>query len=148
MQESRDAPRPQWGPGFVSLDSWPYRIEYGVASVALLAIVFGWRMAILREFPVSDVLLFVLFFLLPDIVAFVPIGVSRPPAGHWPRWGPTLYNGVHSLLVWAAAFLLAWLLTGAVLWPLLGWAAHITVDRSVGYHLRAHEHGDSLPSGQ
>jgi hypothetical protein len=29
------------------------------------------------------------------------------------------------------------IMSGAVQWPLLGWAGHVTADRSVGYYLRA-----------
>jgi hypothetical protein len=137
IPESRDVPRPSWGPAFLSFDSWPYRLEYAVGTVAILLLVLGWRGLVLHEFPTADLLLFVLFLLLPDLVAFVPMSLSRPPKGSWPSWGPPLYNGMHSLLVWAGAFLVAWVLTGGIFWPLLGWAAHITLDRAVGYHLRA-----------
>jgi hypothetical protein len=60
-------------------------------------------------------------------------------------WGPPLYNVMHSLATWAAAFVLLWALTGAINWPVLGWAAHITLDRSVGYHLRARSPAASSP---
>ena len=146
MSESQDLPRPPWGPGFVPLGSWPYRLEYGVATVAILVVVFGWRMLVLHDLPLTDVLLFVGFFLLPDIVAFVPIGLSRPPAGQWPVWGPPLYNAFHSLLAWAAIFVVAWALTGTIVWAMLGWAAHITMDRAAGYHLRARQNGSTPAS--
>jgi len=137
MPESQDVPRPNWGPAFLPLGSWPYRVEYGVATIAILAVVFGWRMVVLRDFPVEDVLFFVLWFLLPDIVAFVPIGLSRSPSGSWPTWGAPIYNLMHSLLIWAALLFMLLLVTGGIQWPLLGWAAHITMDRTTGYHLRA-----------
>jgi len=137
MPGTPEIPTPGWGPDFLPIGSWPYRAEYAVATVAILVVVFGWRLVILHDFPDSAVLLFVLFFLLPDIVAFVPIGLSRSPRGTWPAWGPPLYNVMHSLLTWLAVFLLAWVATGSIVWPLFGWAAHITMDRAVGYHLRS-----------
>jgi hypothetical protein len=110
-----------------------------VATLAILGVVFGWRMALLRSFPLSDVLLFVFFFLVPDIIAFVPIGLSRQPSARWPSWGPPLYDVRHSMLTWAAVMFLAWVLGILLVWPLLGWAARITMDRAVGYHLRARQ---------
>lgn len=128
---------PGWGPGFLPINSWAYRAEYVVATVAIFAGLFIWQKLILHEFPLTSVLLFVFSFVLPDLVAFVPIGLSHTPKGTWPEWGPPIYNVMHSLLTWLAVFLAAWLLTRALVWPLFGWAAHITLDRGVGYHLRA-----------
>lgn len=144
--KSAGAPR-QWGPEFLPLDFWVYRLEYAAATIAILVAVFGWRMIVLRELTALDVVAFVLWFLLPDIVAFVPIGLSRSPKGTWPSWGSSLYNVVHSLLPWAGVFLITWIVTGGIVWPLLGWAAHITVDRAAGYHLRGppQARGQSTP---
>lgn len=128
---------PQWGPEFLPLGSGLYRLEYAAATVAILVVLIGWRMVVLQDFRALDIFAVVLWFLLPDVVAFVPIGLSRSPKGSWPTWGSTLYNFMHSLLTWGGVFLIAWVLTGAVMWPLLGWAAHITADRAAGYHLRA-----------
>lgn len=147
MRESRDVSPPHWGPAFLAFGSWPYRLEYVAATAAILAIDFGWRMVVLREFPTDDVLLFVFFFLLPDLVSFVPFGVSRPAAGRWPTWGPSVYNFMHSLLTWAAVTVIAWLLSGPLVWPLLGWAAHITMDRSAGYYLRGRSIEAVTPPG-
>ena len=137
MQESRDVARPNWGPPFLSLGSWPYRVEYAVATVAIFVLLFGWRALILHQFPGIDIVWFVVFLVLPDAVAFIPMAAARPSAGRWPSWGPSVYNVTHSLLTWAAVALVVWLVAGASVWPLFGWAAHITLDRSVGYHLRA-----------
>lgn len=146
MEESSDVPRPAWGPAFLSLGSWPYRVEYAVATVAIFAVVFGWRALILHQFPVADSVLFVVFLFLPDIVAFTPMAAARAPAGSWPRWGPSLYNVMHSLLTWAAVMLVVWLVSSASIWPVFGWAAHITLDRAVGYRLRAPSKGPSTIS--
>jgi Domain of unknown function (DUF4260) len=118
------------------VSAWPYRVEYAIGTVAILVLVFGWRMEVLHEFPATSVLLFIFFVLLPDLIAFAPMGLSRSPKGTWPAWGPPVYNGMHSLLTWAAVFLVAWALTGSIVWPLLGWAGHITADRALGYQLR------------
>ena len=48
-----------------------------------------------------------------------------------------MYNLTHTILVWGAAFVVLWVLSGAVYLPLLGWLGHIAVDRAVGYGLRA-----------
>ncbi len=54
----------------------------------------------------------------------------------WPRWGPTVHNVPHRLLVWAAVFVAWGLLAHGVVGPLLGWVGHVTMDRAAGYHLR------------
>ena len=134
---SADVTPPPWGPGFLRLNSVIYRAEYGAATLALLAIVFGWRWLALHELSEVEALLFLFWWALPDLVAFVPIGVSSRGSRSWPRWGPSLYNLFHNLLVWGVVFALWSLLTGQVVWPLLGWATHVTMDRAAGYYLRA-----------
>ncbi len=141
MAASQDLSPPQWGPAFLRLGSLPYRLEYTVATIAVFGIVFGWRLAILHDLDLEDTGLFIFWFLWPDLLAFLPIGVAMRGRTTWPRWGPTLYNVPHSLLTWAAVFLTWSALSGAVIWPLLGWAGHITMDRAVGYHLRAKTSG-------
>ncbi len=133
---SGDAAAPPWGPGFLRLNSQIYRAEYATATVAILLVVFGWRGLVLRELPWTDVLLFVLWWALPDVVAFLPIGIAARGSRSWPSWGPTVYNSVHTLLTFALVFGVASLVFRQIEWPLLGWAAHITGDRWAGYHLR------------
>jgi hypothetical protein len=137
MADRRGGTTPGWRPAFLPVRSRLYRLEFAVGTLAILGILFGWRMAVLHEFPLDDVLLFVLFLLLPDLVAFIPMALARAPRGMWPAWGPPLYNVMHSLLTWAGVFLVLWIVSGNVLRPLLGWAAHITLGRAMGYHLRA-----------
>jgi hypothetical protein len=124
-------------PGFLRLDSWPYRLEYAVATVAILAILFVWRLGILDALPPAAIGLTVFWMVWPDLLAFVPIGVASRASHGWPKWGSMVYNIPHSLLVWAVVFGAWSWLSGGLAWPLLGWAAHITTDRAVGYHLRA-----------
>lgn len=137
MPESRDLPRPRWGPAFLRLSSWPYRLEYGVATLVVLGLLFGWRLAVLHALGPTDTALSVFWFVWPDLAAFVPIGLATTAGRSWPTWGSTVYNVPHSLLTWAGVFGLWSLLAHGVVWPLLGWAGHITMDRAVGYQLRA-----------
>jgi hypothetical protein len=102
-------------------------------TVVLFAILFYWRLVLVRDL---DVLSTVFWFLWPDLAALLSIAVTTRGARAWPRWGPYLYNLVHSFLPWAAVFGIVWIVTAAIPWPLLGWPAHISLDRSVGYYLR------------
>jgi hypothetical protein len=135
--ESQDAPAPPWGPGFLRLNSWAYRAEYAVATIAILLLLFGWRGFILGDLPWSSVLLAVFWAIWPDLAAFIPIGIASRGSRDWPPWGPALYNAVHNLLLWGVMFALWSLVTGQIAWPLLAWAGHITADRAAGFYLRA-----------
>lgn len=137
MSESQDLPRPRSGPGFVRLGSWPYRLEYAVATVVILLLLVGWRLAVLHALGPTEAGLSIFWFVWPDLVAFVPIGIAARSDRSWPRWGAAVYNVPHSLLTWAAVFGVWSALAHSVVWPLLGWAGHITMDRAVGYQLRA-----------
>lgn len=126
-----------FGPGFRGTNSWLFRIEYAVGTLALvLALVGGpWGPARLGSLGAIGAAVF--WFLWPDLLAFVPIGLVGVRGGEWPRWGPALYNTGHHLAVWAGVFVAWSWLTGGIAWPLIGWAIHITLDRAVGYTLRA-----------
>lgn len=104
------------------------------ATIAILIVLFYWRLALVRDL---DLALTIFWIAWPDLAAFLPIGLAMRRTRAWPTWGPTLYNAVHSFLPWAAVFLLWSAAVGAIAWPLLGWAGHITADRAVGYYLRA-----------
>lgn len=134
---SGDAPAPPWGPGFLPLRSWIYRLEYAVGAVVILILVLGWRGLILHDLPWPSLLLTVFWAIWPDLAAFVPIGLASRDSKEWPSWGPALYNSVHNFLVWGAVFAAWSLVTGQIVWPLLAWAGHIAADRAVGYYLRA-----------
>lgn len=113
---------------------------FTIGLVAVLA----WRFVV----GDLDVALTVFWFLWPDLVAFVPIGVAARGGKGWQRWGPTLYNAAHTFLVFLPVIVIWSVLDGKVEWPLLGWAAHITLDRAVGYYLRARKTpavGDEAP---
>lgn len=79
----------------------------------------------------------VFWFLFPDLVAFVPIGLASKGTREWPLWGPWVYNVGHSFLKWGAVLVVWSGAAGALYFPLLGWAAHISADRAFGYYLRA-----------
>jgi len=132
LDESRDAAPPRWGPAFLRLTAWPYRLEMAVFTIGLIAVLV-WR------FVVGDlnVVATVFWFLWPDLVAFVPIGVAVRGGRRWPSWGPALYNAAHSFLVVVPVIAVGTILAGRIEWAILGWAGHITLDRAVGYHLRA-----------
>lgn len=75
------------------------------------------------------------WILFPDIIAFIPIGISSSRQT-WPRWGGYLYNTVHNLLIWGLVFASAWIFLHTPYWPLFGWLGHITADRALGFGLR------------
>jgi hypothetical protein len=73
--------------------------------------------------------LFILFAILPDIALLTYIGYDGTA-----RWPSLIYNVLHT---YALPILLL-----LVLWPvqpifLLGWVAHIALDRVVGYGLKS-----------
>jgi len=121
-----------FGPGFQDAESKLYRAEYAAISLAVVAFVV-WRAYAPGGIGWLELVFWVAF---PDLVAFAAIGAS-PKRREWPSWGSSVYNVCHTILVWAAVFLLSWAVLGAIYWPLLGWLGHITVDRAVGYGLRA-----------
>ncbi len=103
-------------------------------TVVLLVVLFYWRLFLVKDLSPLATVFWIIF---PDLASFIPIGLAMRGAKEWPRWGPGLYNFLHTLLVWIPVFAVWTILSGAVQWPLLGWAGHITADRSVGYYLRA-----------
>lgn len=109
-----------------------HRLEHALLALALVAALVylvvvldattGWR---------------VLFWAIAPDLVFIPIGIAAARrGGDWPRWGAALYNAAHSYLVMLPAFAAASYLQGHVVWPLLAWAAHIEVDRALGFDLR------------
>jgi len=103
-----------------------------VLTTGLIAILV-WR------FVVGDlnVVATIFWFLWPDLVAFVPIGVAVRGGREWPSWGPGLYNVAHTFLVVVPVIAVWSIVAGGIEWAILGWAGHISLDRAVGYYLRA-----------
>jgi hypothetical protein len=121
-----------FGPDFQAAGSKLYKAEYAAATLAILAyLVFRWRDLGGLDWPST-----VLWMLIPDLAAFIPIGLSSKRK-EWPSWGSYLYNTAHSALVWGLVFGVSWLVLGAPYWPVLGWLGHITADRALGYGLRS-----------
>jgi len=121
-----------FGPGFQPSGSKLYRAEYAAATAAILAyLIYRWLYLGGLDWPST-----IAWVLFPDLVAFVPIGLSSKRR-EWPRWGSYLYNIAHTFLTWGMAFAVLSLGLGAPYWPILGWLGHITADRTVGYGLRS-----------
>lgn len=82
---------------------------------------------------------FLIFLLLPDVLGLGPLAAAlrrRPvPAGLF-----VMYNVTHAHFTPLVLGLLVWLATGALYWPLLGWVAHIGLDRALGYGLKLYPH--------
>jgi hypothetical protein len=121
-----------FGPGFQDARSKLFRLEYAAASIAIVGYLV-WRSVYLGGVDWLQVIFWVAF---PDLASFIPIGASSKRR-EWPPWGAKLYNVFHTVLIWGIAFAASWLALGVVYWPLFGWLGHITVDRAVGYTLRA-----------
>ena len=82
------------------------------------------------------------FGVAPDLFSFGPFFVStflglaqRPAFGSEPpldsaipRYVHTLYNYTHSLIIFAAVFLLVWLIRKKPLWAMMAWPLHILYD--------------------
>jgi hypothetical protein len=137
MAGSANTVSPRWGLGFLPLDSWIYRLEYLVGFLAIAWILIGWQWVIVKNLSAQAVGLSVFWFIWPDLAAFLPIGIAQRGKREWPSWGATLYNVLHNFLSWSMVFVSWYALAGSFPWPLLGWAAHLTMDRAAGFNLRA-----------
>ncbi len=120
-----------FSPSFQRADSKLYRLEYGFLTLSVLGYLI-WRA---QNLGGVDIIQTVGWILFPDVVAFVPIGLSSSRQA-WPPWGVHLYNLFHNLLLWGLVFALAWIFLQTPYWPLFGWLGHITADRALGYGLR------------
>ena len=123
--------RKGFGPDFQEAGSRLYRAEYGAICIAIVGYLV-WRGLFAGGVDVLQTILWVLF---PDLVAFIPIGVSSKRR-EWPTWGAYLYDSVHNVIAWGLVFIVAWIVFRVPSWPLFGWLGRITVDRTVGYGLR------------
>lgn len=95
-----------------------------------------WSFAIFHKR--SDVWWAVLFGVLPDLLSFGILffmnlftgSLQRgPPAlSTLPKWLFTAYTLTHSLVLFAAVFLLVFLITKSWYWPLAAWVIHILID--------------------
>lgn len=78
-----------------------------------------------------------LFGVLPDIIPFAPAFImrilsgdfqGRPRLSSLPEWTFSAYNVTHSLVAFAAVFLLVYAITKKWFWPLIAWGFHILSD--------------------
>jgi hypothetical protein len=120
-----------FGPEFQDASSHLYRAEYGAISIAIIGCLV-WRGLFAGG---VDPLQTIFWALFPDLVAFIPIGLSSKERG-WPRWGAYLYDAVHNVIARGLVFGVVWIYFRAPTWPFFGWLGRITVDRTVGYGLR------------
>lgn len=120
-----------FGPDFQAASSKLYKAEYAAATTAILAyLVYRWLYLGGLDWPST-----VFWILFPDLVSFIPIGLSSKRK-EWPAWGSYLYDVAHTILLWGLAFAVLWLVLGTPYLPILGWLGHITADRALGYGLR------------
>lgn len=109
-----------------------HRVEHAVLALALAALM-GWIVFAARW---TDVWRALGWVVVPDLV-FIPIAfMMRSRGGRWPRWGAPLYNAAHTYATMLPSWLLASLVAGHVVWPMLAWALHIELDRALGFDLR------------
>src|SRR2546428_6641885 len=93
---SEDAKPPKAGPGFLRLNSTIYRLEMLLVTVAIILILFYWRLFLVRDLSVY---LTIFWILWPDLGSFIPIGLATRGGRKLPRWALSLYNFLHTLLV-------------------------------------------------
>ena len=86
-----------FGPGFQEAKSWLYRAEYAAISIAIVAYLV-WRISYHGG---VDLLQTIFWAALPDLVSFIPIGMSLKKR-EWPAWGSNLYNFSHTILAWGS----------------------------------------------
>jgi uncharacterized protein DUF4260 len=90
---------------------------------------------------------FWLFLLAPDLFGLLPASFMGPaPArGYLPPRGVAVYNIWHSFTPpLVIGIVLALLVPLGSPWSLLGWLIHISVDRLLGFGLRADDGGQAL----
>lgn len=120
-----------FGPEFQSAGSRLYRTEYAAIAMTVFAYM-AYRSLYLGGIDWLSTAFWVFF---PDLVAFIPIGLSSERQ-KWPTWGAPLYNAFHTILTWALITAVIWLTLRTPYWPIFGWLGHISLDRTVGYGLR------------
>ena len=121
-----------FGPSFLPASSKLYRLEYAAATIAVLVLLI-YRSLYLGGLDWASTIFWIIF---PDLVAFIPIGISSKRK-EWPAWGGYLYDTFHTTLTWGLAFGVSWVVLGGPYWPILGWLGHIVADRAMGFGLRS-----------
>ena len=77
--------------------------------------------------------------LMPDVLGYIPASLmgTAPEKGALPPRGVWLYNLWHTYVLPLAIGAALTVITGVVPWSLLGWLIHLTLDRALGFGLRA-----------
>ena len=75
-----------------------------------------------------DMLSFGIFFFERIFTHGFDFGPGPPALDSIPAYVPMLYNVTHSLVVFAAAFALVWLIRKKPLWPMAAWGFHVLMD--------------------
>ena len=77
--------------------------------------------------------------LAPDVLGYLPASLmgAAPEKGALPPRGVWLYNLWHTYVLPLPLGAALFVATGAVPWSLLGWLIHVTLDRTLGFGLRA-----------
>ena len=80
---------------------------------------------------------------MPDLIPFVPSMLNKTHLKMWlsirkesydevakkvPPWVYRIYDITHSIPIWTAGFLIAWLVMGSIPWAAFGWLLHILID--------------------
>lgn len=109
-----------------------HHAEYAALSALLVALAI-WQRDVLNPW------LFWPLVLAPDLLGYVPASFmgAAPEKGALPPRGVWLYNLWHTYTIPLALGAALTVAAGAVPWWLLGWLIHITLDRSLGFGLRA-----------
>lgn len=123
-----------FGPGMMPAESTAYRIEYAVLTLVILGLLM-WRGFLTDSFGLFEIVLTFFLALMPDVVFLVMAPYMKK--GKWPSWGSDVYNVFHSWVPWFVVAGSMYAITGDLFWPLLGWALHLSLDRTTGYYLRA-----------
>ena len=109
--QSNSVESPKWGPRFLPAHSVLYRLEMLLLTLAMIVILFYWRLFVVKDLNVYTT---IFWLALPDLASFIPIGFAARGSRDWPRWGPVLYNFFHTFLVAGSLFGIWSLISGSV----------------------------------
>src|SRR3989442_15642031 len=93
---SEDAKPPKAGPSFLRLNSTIYRLEMLLVTVAIILILFYWRLLLVKDLNVFVTIFWILW---PGLGSFIPIRLAKPGGRNWPRLGSNPFKFLHTLPV-------------------------------------------------
>src|SRR5260370_40939420 len=94
---SEDGKPPRNGPGFLRLNSIAYRLEMLLITIALLVVLFYWRLFVVKDL---NLLVTVFWVVFPDLRPFIPLALAVRGGKESPRLGPGPSNFFPTFLVW------------------------------------------------